>query len=134
MTQKTELKKELGFWAATSIVIGCVIGSGVFVKPASVLASVAGTNSALIAWLCGGLLTIAGGLTIAEVAVRIPKTGGVYTYIEEIYGQTAGFLCGWVQTIIYGPGVTAALALYFGLLARNLLGLDQSWQPVLAYS
>ncbi|MBX7231256.1 MAG: amino acid permease [Bdellovibrionales bacterium] len=131
--QSHELKRELGFWAASSIVIGCVIGSGVFVKPGKILTSIGGSNAALLAWLLGGIISIAGGLTIAEVAARIPKTGGVYTYIEEIYGKTFGFLCGWVQTVIYGPGLMAALSLYFGILAQPLLGLEKNSQTPIAF-
>lgn len=117
------LSKEVGLITAASIVTGCVIGSGVFVKPGRVLAATGNSSLALWAWVIGAIITIAGGLTIAEVATRIPKTGGIYVYIEEIYGKTAGFLCGWVLTLVYGPAVMSALALYFGSLLSNFLHL-----------
>lgn len=117
------LSKELGLITAASIVTGCVIGSGVFVKPGRVLAATGGSSLALLAWLIGGLITIAGGLTIAEVSTRIPKTGGIYIYIEEIYGKTMGFLCGWMMMFVYGPALMSALALYFGSLFVSFFGL-----------
>ncbi len=117
------LSKEVGLITAASIVTGCVIGSGVFVKPGRVLAATGSSSLALWAWVIGAIITIAGGLTIAEISTRIPKTGGIYIYIEEIYGKTMGFLCGWVLTLVYGPAVMSALALYFGSLLVSFLHL-----------
>ncbi|MFO0575708.1 MAG: amino acid permease [Polyangia bacterium] len=129
------LSKEVGLITAASIVTGCVIGSGVFVKPGRVLAATGNSSLALWAWVLGAIITIAGGLTIAEVSTRIPKTGGIYVYVEEIYGRTAGFLCGWVLTLVYGPAVMSALALYFGSLLANFLHLtDPRAQITIAVS
>ncbi|MBL7665094.1 MAG: amino acid permease [Bacteriovoracaceae bacterium] len=110
---------------AISVVIGCVIGSGVFVKPGRVLVATGSSNLAILAWILGGIISLAGGLTIAEIAFRIPKTGGVYTYMEELYGKTMGFVCGWVQTVIYGPALFAALAMFFASLLIPFLGLSE---------
>lgn len=120
------LKKQIGLLVATSIVIGIVIGSGVFVKPGKVLAQTGSSNMALMAWLVGGLLTILAGLTIAEVSARLPRTGGVYAYLDDLYGPKVGFLCGWVLTFIYGPGLKGALSLYFASLAQPILGFNES--------
>jgi APA family basic amino acid/polyamine antiporter len=118
--------KKISLWTAISIVIGCVIGSGVFVKPGRVLQATGDSNSALMAWVIGGLITLAGGLTLAEIASRIPKTGGIYTYIEELFGKPWAFVSGWVQSIIYGPAISAAISLYFGSLLVQLIGADES--------
>lgn len=118
------LKKQIGIVVATSIVIGIVIGSGVFVKPGKVLLQTGGSSMALLAWLVGGLVTLFAGLTIAEVAARLPRTGGVYAYIDEIYGEKAGFLCGWVITLLYCPGLKGALSLYFASLAQPIIGFE----------
>lgn len=115
---------KLKIWTAISVVIGCVIGSGVFVKPGRVLVAAGDSNTALLAWLIGGLLTLAGGLTLAEIAARIPKTGGIYVYMEELYGKVWGFVCGWVQSLIYGPALMSALSLYFASLFGQFIGLD----------
>lgn len=95
-------------------------------KPGIVLASSGGSTMALWAWIIGGIITLASGLTIAEVSVKIPKTGGLYAYLEEVYGKFWGFLCGWMQTIIYGPAVIGALGLYFGSLVADLVGLSET--------
>lgn len=95
-------------------------------KPGIVLASSGGSTMALWAWIIGGIITLASGLTIAEVSVNIPKTGGLYAYLEEVYGKFWGFLCGWMQTIIYGPAVIGALGLYFGSLVADLVGLSET--------
>ena len=129
MNQETALKKDIGLSVAMSIVIGTVIGSGIFMKPGSVLEYTGNSNLALLAWTLGGLITLAGGLTIAEVATQIPKTGGLYVYMEEVYGKLWGYLSGWVQTVIYGPAVIGALGLYFGSLMVNLFSWDESFGP-----
>ncbi|EIJ78103.1 amino acid permease-associated region [Bacillus methanolicus PB1] len=126
MEKQINLKKNLGFFVSTSIVIGTVIGSGIFMKPGIVLDSTGNSTMAILAWIIGGIITLASGLTIAEVSVKIPKTGGLYAYLEEVYGRLWGFLCGWVQTIIYGPAVIGALGLYFGSLLAGFFGLAES--------
>ncbi|MHC9536250.1 amino acid permease, partial [Dellaglioa sp. BT-FLS60] len=87
-----ELNRSLGLWSALSIVIGTVIGSGIFFKQASVLDYTGSTTNALLAWLCGGIITLTAGLTVAEIGSQIPQTGGLYIYMEKIYGKIWGFL------------------------------------------
>lgn len=122
-----QLKREIGFFVALSIVIGTIIGSGVFMKPGSVLAYAGSTNMALMAWIVGGVLTLAGGLTIAEVGSQIPKTGGLYVYLEEVYGEFWGYLSGWMQTIVYGPAIMGTLGLYFGTLLTSFFEINKSY-------
>ncbi len=122
-----QLKKTIGFWVGTSIVVGTVIGSGIFMRPGDVLELSGNSTMALLAWLIGGLITLASGLTIAEVSTRIPKTGGLYVYMEEVYGKAWGFLCGWVQTLVYGPAVMGALSLYFGLLVAGIFNIASGY-------
>lgn len=125
---ENKLKKEIGFTVAMSLVIGTVIGSGVFMKPGKVIEYAGDSTMALWAWILGGIITLAGGLTIAEVSSQIPKTGGLYVYLEEVYGKVWGYLSGWVQTIIYGPAIIGALGLYFGSLLANLFSLEGQWK------
>ncbi|MBA4602836.1 APC family permease [Thermoactinomyces mirandus] len=128
LNQEQNLKRDLGFWPAISLVVGVVIGSGVFVKPGTVLDYVGGnTSMALLAWLLTGLLTLAAGLTIAELCARIPKTGGLYIYLEEVYGRFSGFISGWVQNVIYQPALIGAMGLYFGILVASYFKLGGSW-------
>ncbi len=103
-------------------------------KPGAVLAYSGDAKTALIAWLLGGILTLAGGLTVAEIGTQIPKTGGLYTYLEEVYGEFWGFLCGWVQIIIYGPAIIGAIGLYFGSLMAHLFNWDSGWSKLIGIS
>ncbi|WP_129689794.1 APC family permease [Gottfriedia acidiceleris] len=130
MEKEVNLKKNIGFFVSTSLVIGTVIGSGIFMKPGIVLSSTANSTMALLAWIIGGVITLASGLTIAEVSVKIPRTGGLYAYIEEVYGEKWGFLCGWVQTLVYGPAVMGALSLYFGSLLADFFGFQGSGKVI----
>jgi APA family basic amino acid/polyamine antiporter len=122
--KEIQLKKNIGYAVATSLVVGTVIGSGIFMKPGIVISATGNSTLALWAWIIGGIITLASGLTIAEVSVNIPKTGGLYAYIEDVYGKFWGFLCGWVQTLIYGPAIMGALGLYFGSLVAGLFGFS----------
>ncbi|MDP4106633.1 MAG: amino acid permease [Bacillota bacterium] len=124
MEKGAHLKKNIGFAVSTSIVVGTVIGSGIFMKPGIVISATGNSSLALWAWIIGGIITLASGLTIAEVSVKIPKTGGLYHYIEEAYGNFLGFLCGWVQTLVYGPALMGALGLYFGTLFAAFFGMQ----------
>ncbi|ULG71782.1 APC family permease [Macrococcus brunensis] len=126
MHQEDSLKKSIGLMTAITIVTGTIIGSGVFVKPSVVLGHAGSSNMAIAAWVVGGVLTLAAGLTIAEVGAQIPKTGGLYAYIRDIYGRFWGFLTGWVQTVIYGPAIIASLTLFFGILVANFFGFSES--------
>lgn len=127
---KTEpaLKKDLDMLAATALVVGMVIGSGIFMKPGKVIAAAGDSTMALAAWVLGGIITIAAGLTIAELGAQIPKTGGLYAYLDEVYGKMWGYLFGWVQTLIYGPATTGALGLYFASLLLPFFSLPDTWK------
>lgn len=117
------LEKKLGFFAAFSTVVGLVIGSGVFFKPQAIYTATNGAPGlGILAWILGGLITIAGGLTATEVSAAIPRTGGMMIYIEEIYGKRYGFLTGWMQTVLFYPGTIAASAVIFAQQAAELLG------------
>lgn len=127
MAEEVTLKKELGFAAALSTVVGTVIGAGVFFKASSVYATTGNEGLGLIAWILGGVITLCAGLTGAELAAAIPKTGGMLSYIEHTYGTLASHLLGWAQTIIYYPANIAALAIIFGTQFANLFGLSAHW-------
>ena len=117
------LQKNIGFLAVFSTVVGVVIGSGVFFKPQAIYTATNGAQGlGIIAWILGGLITIAGGLTAAEISAAIPKTGGMMIYIEEIYGKKLGFLTGWMQTVLFFPGTIAACAVIFAQQASEILG------------
>ncbi|KRO17706.1 APC family permease [Lacticaseibacillus saniviri] len=115
MEQKqSHLKKEIGLFAAIATVMGTVIGGGVFFKVATVVAATQSASLTLLVWVLGGLLTLAAGLTVTELAAAIPVTGGAVKYIEYTYGKLPAFLLGWAQMIVYFPANIAALSIIFG--------------------
>ena len=90
-----QLKKELGLIEAIAIVVGMVIGSGIFFKPAIVFKNAGAPGLGILAWAVGGIITMAAGLTVAEIAAAIPKTGGLFAYLKELYGEKCAFLFGY---------------------------------------
>lgn len=122
-----ELQRSMGLTTGISIVVGTIIGSGIFFKQAQVLSITGSTTGALLAWLFGGLITLMAGLTISELGSRIPSTGGLYVYIHKIFGPMAGFLSGWGQSFLYGPAIVASLSAYFAVLMTNFFYLPSDW-------
>jgi len=119
-------KNKIGLGVSLSLVIGAIIGSGVFMKPGSVLGYAGSSNMAILAWVLGGVLTLAAGLTVAEIGSQIPKNGGLPTYLGEIYGGAWGHMAGWMQTTLYAPATIGALGLFFSSLLVNFFHLDTS--------
>ncbi|WP_443662099.1 APC family permease [Clostridium sp.] len=126
------LRREIGFLEAITVVIGMVIGSGIFFKPSIVFRNAGSPMIGILAWVAGGVITIASSLTIAEIAAAIPKTGGVFVYLKELYGEKCAFLFGWVQTVIYVPGSVAALAIVLATQATNFVPMSGIQQKLFA--
>ena len=115
MSNNTQMKKELGVSAAMAIVVGCVIGAGVFFKPYAIYGATGGApGMGMLAWIFGGIASLLGALTFAEVAVMIPKTGGMVAYLGDTFGEKVGFLAGWMQTIIFYPAFLAGYGVTVG--------------------
>ena len=96
-TTPTELKRDLGARAAASIVVGTVIGSGIFLVPKTMILRAGTPNMVFIVWVVGGLLSLAGALSYAELAAALPEAGGEYAFLREAYGPMWGFLYSWTQ-------------------------------------
>ncbi len=113
-----ELARELGPFDSTMMMVGIVIGSGIFLTTGIMAESLPSASLIMLAWLVGGLLTLAGALTFAELGVLFPEAGGQYVYLREAYGPLAGFLFGWILFLVSMSGSIAALgaafAEYFG--------------------
>jgi len=100
MSEERKLKKNLGVLPAVSVVVGCVIGAGVFFKPYAIYQATGGApGMGMLAWVLGGLMSLFGALTFTEAAVMIPETGGMAAYLSKAYGEKIGYLAGWLQTL-----------------------------------
>ena len=121
------LPRLIGPWIAAAIVVGTVIGSGVFKKARNVSENVPEVGLGLLAWVLVGVLTLFGALALAEVAVLLPRAGGNYVYLREAYGRRFGFLWGWVDFCIIRTASIAALATMFAESLHDIL--KQSLYP-----
>jgi basic amino acid/polyamine antiporter, APA family len=108
-----ELRRELGTWAAASIVVGTVIGSGIFLVPRAMIQRVGTPQMVFVVWVFGGLLSLAGALSYSELAAAMPEAGGEYAYLREAYGPIWGFLYSWTQMFVAKSGSIATLATGF---------------------
>lgn len=133
------LPRVLGPVAAFCVVVGSVIGSGIFLVPATVAHNVPYLSGILLAWVIGGLLSAAGALTVAELGAMMPRAGGPYVYLREAYGPLAAFLFGWVEFLLARTGamatLAAAFARYFTQVVPPPAGLNgEYWQAGVAIS
>ena len=120
------LRRELGVWGAASIVVGTVIGSGIFLVPRKMIVETGDVGMVFAVWVFGGLLSLAGALTYAELAAMMPEAGGEYNYLREAYGPFWGFLYGWTQMWVAKSGSIATLATgFFYYLANFRPELEQ---------
>src|SRR6201998_3752489 len=115
----TELKRVLGPWAAASIVVGTVIGSGIFLVPRTMIQRVGSVDLVFAVWVGGGLLCFAGRLSYAELAAALPEAGGEYAFLREAYGPLWGFLYSWTQMWVAKSGSIATLATGFFVYLAN---------------
>ncbi len=104
------LLRELGAAHAASIVVGVVIGSGIFLVPAEMMQAAGSARLVFLAWIVGGIFSFFGALTYAELGAMKPQAGGEYVYIRDAYGPLSGFLCGWTWTIVVKPSSLAAIS------------------------
>ncbi|XP_076863222.1 asc-type amino acid transporter 1 isoform X2 [Brachyhypopomus gauderio] len=111
--ERVTLKKEIGLLSACTIIIGNIIGSGIFISPKGVLEHSGSVGLALVVWVLGGCIAALGSLCYAELGVTIPKSGGDYSYVTEIFGDLVGFLLLWSAVLIMYPTTLAVIALTF---------------------
>ena len=111
---------------ATGLVVGTVIGTGIFLKTAIITQLVATPFLVLAAWIFAGLLSLAGALTYAELGAMLPKTGGEYVFLRAAYGNATAFEFGWMRVIV-GASATAAVASAFGAFSGSLVSLGGHW-------
>jgi APA family basic amino acid/polyamine antiporter len=122
ITDKHTLVRGLGLIAAVSVIIGNVIGTGVFLKARVMTCNVGTPTWVLVAWIAAGLLSLAGALTYAELTAMKPQAGGEYVFLRDAYGKLSSFLFGWMQKFIAKPGSHAAASMAFAIGLNDFIG------------
>src|SRR5882724_7482746 len=130
---RSDLVRDLGLSASVAIVVGTIIGSGIFRVPGAMMASVGSAKMVYLAWIVGGLLSFFGALTYAELGAMKPQAGGEYVYVRDAYGPLMSFLYAWTWFVVAKPasiatvttGLTDALGALpaFGFLPQRFLGM-----------
>lgn len=126
------MKRQISFGQALATVVGTVIGGGVFFKIGSISHETGTPSLTLFVWILAGIVSIASGLTVSEIAAALPVTGGSIKYIEYTYGKVWGFLFGWAQMLVYFPANIAALSVIFGQQFVVLFNLPAKYATLIA--
>ncbi len=121
LSERQTLVRGLGLVAAVSVIIGNVIGTGVFLKARVMTCNVGSPTWVMIAWVAAGLLSLAGALTYAELTAMKPEAGGEYVFLRDTYGRLSSFLYGWMQIFIARPGSQAAAGMAFAIGLNDFL-------------
>jgi len=113
------LKRDLGLWSAVAIVVGTVIGSGIFIVPNVMIRNMGTPGMVFVVWVVGGVMSLSGALSYAELSAAMPGAGGEYVYLREAYGPLWSFIYGWTQMWVAKSGSIATLATAFFLYVAN---------------
>ena len=119
-----KFKRILGCWDSVAIILAIVIGVGIFRVPVEVAKYLSSPNLIILAWLCGGLISLLGALCYAELSSSFPRTGGNYIYLRESYGPLVGFLFGWTQLLVIRTGSIAAVSFIFAEYLQSFLSMN----------
>lgn len=122
-----DLPRAIGFWGASAVMAGIIIGSGIFRTPTSIAQQVGDPWIILVLWAAGGVLSLAGALTYSELICMYPRSGGVYVFLREGYGPCMAFVFGWTYMLISKPAAAAGIAWVFGEYLNSLLHVR--WDP-----
>ena len=125
------MKRQISFGQALATVIGSVIGAGVFFKIGTITAQTGSSSTTIFVWILAGIISIASGLTISEIAASL-KINGAIKYLDYTYGRVWGFLFGWAQMIVYFPAQIGALSSIFGVQFVSLFGINAKYANLIA--
>ena len=117
-----DLRRVIGFFGGTALIVGITIGSGIFRTPPTIAGLVPNPLIIMGLWTAFGLISICGALALAELTSLLPRAGGVYVFLREAYGDAAAFVFGWLYVLITTPTTVAALSVVFAEFLLNLLG------------
>ena len=115
------MDKKLKLWDATMLVMGSMIGSGIFIVSSDMMRNLGSGYWLIVVWVITGIMTIAAAISYGELSSMFPKAGGQYTYITEIFGKMTGFLYGWGLFTVIQTGTIAAVAMAFGKFTAYLV-------------
>jgi APA family basic amino acid/polyamine antiporter len=121
----------LGTWSAAAVVVGTIIGSGIFRVPADVTAHTGSIGAIALLWVLGGIIALCGALSLAELSAAFPAAGGIYVFLRQVYGPLAAFLFGWGMLIV-NPAAYAAVALVMAASVRTLVPMSDAAMRVVA--
>ena len=127
--QASSLRRELGLFSAALLVVGGIIGSGIFFTPTETARALPTAGLVFLVWAVGGVVALAGALTYAELGAMMPDAGGAYVYIREAFGKLPAFLYGWMALLSIGTGALAAVALGFAGYAGRFVDLTPLGGP-----
>ena len=108
-----DLKRQLGLLDSTMINVGTIIASAIFIVPSTIAAGLGATGPAILVWIVGGLVSLLGALSVAELGAAMPEAGGQYVYLTKAYGPVWGYLYGWTAGVVINPASIAAIAVGF---------------------
>jgi len=128
----SELRRSIGLFRATAMVVGIIIGASIFVQPSAVTAQVPSVGGVLAVWAVAGVLTLAGSLVIAELASAWPRTGGVYVYLKEAFSPAVAFLWGWAMFWTMHSGIIAVIAMVFARYVGTFIPMGDAGTRVVA--
>lgn len=117
-----KLVRELGVWSAAAVLVGSTIGSGIFRVPSQVAADVGTVPWIVAVWAGAAVVSLAGALTMAELATVYPRSGGIYVFLREAYGHRIAFLFGWTQLVVIRPSALGAISVIFAEYLGRLVG------------
>jgi basic amino acid/polyamine antiporter, APA family len=123
--EKEHLARTLGLWSTIALVIGGVIGSGIFLKPSLMATQLGSPTLLLLVWILAGIITLFGALSNAEVAAMMPETGGQYVFFKKMYGDFVAFLYGWSAFIVINTAGVASIAYVAGTYAEYYISLPR---------
>jgi basic amino acid/polyamine antiporter, APA family len=127
-----ELRRVIGFWGGTALIVGITIGAGIFRKPFSLAQSIHDPWIIMSLWIAFGLISICGALALAELASMMPRTGGAYVYLRAAYGDSSAFVFGWIYLLVATPAAVGALGTFFGELLTDIVGWKRDYVPGIA--
>lgn len=119
---ENHLRRELGTFLAACVIVNATIGTGIFRKPGQIARLAGSLDAALLTWVAGGFIALAGALSLAELAAAMPRTGGMYEYIRRAFGPVPAFVLGWTRLVLLVPSAVGSFARLGGEALAGLIG------------